>query len=671
MGRTPAIRPAVLVVFTALWCALGVGVASASVTITSKPPDPTNQATADFTWTADPPDGPFTCTLTGPNAPPSGACDTLTSQQYPNLKDGTYTFTVADDGGGGESGPYSWTVDTSAPRTSLDSSPPNSTTATSATFTFSPGVPNDSVTFTCTLDSGAPGVQVDPACTSPKTYNGLAVGDHSFSVYATDQAGNVGHPTALRNWTITAPVVGAPQIVTGALALSNNPSPTFTFSDSDLSVVSYECRVDGTDANYAACLPGGVTFGPLGDGTHTFYVRAVNGSGDRSVPATQTFTVDTTPPKTTIGRGPAGTTSSGDASFDLFSTENPATFTCQLDGGVPAPCGSHVAYLGLGSGQHVLLAKATDQAGNTDPTGDTWSWTIKGAPHPSFAVSNLNPLTGVPVTFTNTSTADPGYTVTGWAWDLGGDGSFSDGNGAVVARSFATPGNHTVRLKVVSQPGGGSGTAEVTLHVGDRPPVAGFRLSPRKPRARQDIDLISTATDSDTPIASQTWSVTGRGVRLDQAGDSATARFPRPGNYSVTLRVIDSLGAVSTITKRIKVLERPAPPWLVDVSGLPRVKGARFTKLRIRARQGDKVYVRCLGRRCRVRRAFRKTVGRTANLYVRSYQTFFWAGSVLEVRIVDPDYLTKYVRIRVRGRNHGVSRFNGCIVPGRRPGRCP
>ncbi|MFN8173583.1 MAG: PKD domain-containing protein [Solirubrobacteraceae bacterium] len=659
MGRTPAIRPAVLVVFTALWCALGAGVASASsVTIETHPPALTNQTDAFFTLIASPLGIGLTCQL-DQNAP--ATCDLAPS--YPSLGNGGHTFKVepADDGSGTQSGAsYQWTVDTDPPVTALDTSPPDSTTSTSATFTFHS---EKLATFTCSLDGGA-----GAPCTSPQTYTGLPVGSHTFSVAATDQAGNVDPTPAGRQWTITAPIVGAPQIVTGALALSNNPSPVFTFSDTDPAVVSFQCQIDG--GGYLPCASGAV-FGPLGDGAHTFDVRGVTATSSTSAPASQTFTVDTTPPKTTIGRGPAGTTSSGDASFDLFSTENPATFTCQLDGGAPAPCGSHVAYLGLGSGQHVLLAKATDQAGNTDPTGDTWSWTIKGAPHPSFAVSNLNPLTGVPVTFTNTSTADPGYTVTGWAWDLGGDGSFSDGNGAVVARSFATPGNHTVRLKVVSQPGGGSGTAEVTLHVGDRPPVAGFRLSPRKPRARQDIDLISTATDSDTPIASQTWSVTGRGVRLDQAGDSATARFPRPGNYSVTLRVIDSLGAVSTITKRIKVLERPAPPWLVDVSGLPRVKGARFTKLRVRARQGDRVYVRCRGRRCRVRREFRKTVGPSANVYVRSYQTFFWAGSVLEVRIVDPDYLTKYVRIRVRGRNHGVSRFNGCIVPGRRPGRCP
>ena len=52
------------------------------------------------------------------------------------------------------------------------------------------------VTFTCQLDSGTPGT-----CTSPKTYTGLSTGQHTFSVFATDLAGNVG-ATVKWNWSI-------------------------------------------------------------------------------------------------------------------------------------------------------------------------------------------------------------------------------------------------------------------------------------------------------------------------------------------------------------------------------------------------------------------------------------------------------------------------------------
>lgn len=664
MRRSSSRRFALLVVaLSAACCAAWAAPASATtVTIDTPPAKSTNVTSGqiDFTVTTTPPGTPVatTCTLTGPSPIPQAGCTSPFG--YNNLSEGTYTFTVdaADDGNGVGTASYTWRVDTTRPVTDLFSSPPDSTTATSATFKFRS---SEAGTFTCTLDG------VVSPCTSPQTYPGpLAVGPHSFSVFATDQAGNEDDAPATRDWTITAPIVGAPQIVTGALALSNNPNPAFTFSDADLSVVSFECQMDG--GAWAPCVSGNAF--PVGEGSHTFSVRGVNGTGDRSLPASQAFTVDLTPPKTTIGRGPPSVTSSADASFDLFSTEFGSTFTCQLDGGAPAPCTSPARFLGLPSGNHVLSVKATDAAGNTDPVGDTWSWTIKGAPHPSFSASNLNPLTGVPVTFTNTSTADPGYAITALAWDLDGDGLFDDGGGPSVARSFATPGNHTVRLSVRSEPGGGSGTAEVTVHVGDRPPVAGFRVSPRVPRARTDVDLVSAATDPDTPIAAQAWSVRERGVRMQADGGAATVRFPKAGTYHVTLRVTDSLGAVGSITKTLKVREQPVPPWLVDISGLPRVAGARFTKLRIRAPQGARVYVRCRGRHCRVRRAFRKTVGRSANLYVRPFQTFFWAGSVIEVQVSDPGYQTKYVRIRVRGGNRGVERLNGCVVPGGRPGRC-
>jgi hypothetical protein len=93
---------------------------------------------------------------------------------------------------------YTWTIDATAPRTTITSGPQRpTTTATSATFAFAAN--EGGVTFTCKLDSFRPAL-----CASPKSYAGLTLGSHTFSVNATDAAGNVG-PAATYGWTIEAP----------------------------------------------------------------------------------------------------------------------------------------------------------------------------------------------------------------------------------------------------------------------------------------------------------------------------------------------------------------------------------------------------------------------------------------------------------------------------------
>jgi hypothetical protein len=93
-------------------------------------------------------------------------------------------------------------ADTTAPNTTISSGTSGSTVATTASFSFA-GSDNTtaagSLTYECKLDSGA-----YAACTSPKSYTGVAVGSHTFSVRAKDTAGNVDASPATGSWTVTA-----------------------------------------------------------------------------------------------------------------------------------------------------------------------------------------------------------------------------------------------------------------------------------------------------------------------------------------------------------------------------------------------------------------------------------------------------------------------------------
>ena len=101
------------------------------------------------------------------------------------------------------------TVDNTPPDTALTSTPPG-VGPDSATFAFAAS--ESGSTFECSLD-GAPFA----ACTSPKTYSGLAPGPHSFSVRALDALGNVDPTPASYSWNVG----------TGAVNRAASPSVDF------------------------------------------------------------------------------------------------------------------------------------------------------------------------------------------------------------------------------------------------------------------------------------------------------------------------------------------------------------------------------------------------------------------------------------------------------------
>lgn len=162
------------------------------------PPDPSNSSSAWFTYSSSRSGSTFSCQLDGGGF---AACSAA-GKSYAALADGRHTFEVAAANGAyADPTPatFIWTVDTTAPIATIDSGPSGTVSSTSADFTFSAG--ESPVTFRCSLD-GAPYV----VCTSPWNIPGpLADGVHSFSVRATDQAGNKGDPT-LWIWMVKKPV---------------------------------------------------------------------------------------------------------------------------------------------------------------------------------------------------------------------------------------------------------------------------------------------------------------------------------------------------------------------------------------------------------------------------------------------------------------------------------
>jgi hypothetical protein len=252
-------------------------------TITANPPKLSSSKTGTFQFQSADDKLTFECSVDGEKAK---AC----SSPYTTaeLVDGSHTFSVVATDGKDKSAPatYDWTIDTTAPTTSISSGPPSLSNSRSAEFAFSSD--ESGASFECALDGAA-----FASCTPPQHYSGLADGTHMFGVRATDLAGNTGAP-ATYPWTIDAPAPTT-TIDSGPLVVSNSPSATFAFSSTE-SGATFQCALDG--AAFASCASPQAYSG-LADGTHAFQVEASDATGKTGAPASYSWTIATVVPDTT------------------------------------------------------------------------------------------------------------------------------------------------------------------------------------------------------------------------------------------------------------------------------------------------------------------------------------------------------------------------------------
>jgi hypothetical protein len=369
-------------------------------TIDSGPSGLTNDASPSFTFSST--ESPlltpgFECRL---DAAEWASCSS--PQAYSSLSEGAHTLQVraVDAAGNPDPSPdsRSFTVDTTPPETTIDSGPSGLINDPTPTYGFSsePGA-----SFQCRFDS-------DPfaACSGPGDLHtpssALADGGHTFQVRAVDAAGNPDPSPDARSLTVDA-TDPETTIDSGPSGLTNDPTPTFTFSSTEAGS-SFECKVDS--APYAACSSPKTVTPSLSNGPHTFYVRATDPAGNTDqTPASQSFTVDSAPPQTTIVSGPSGTTQDATPTFN-FSSEPGASFQCRFDSNPFGTCsgsGTHTPAGALPDGAHTFQVRAVDAAGNPDPSPASRSFTVVTFPETTIN-SGPSGLTNDPTpTFTFSS----------------------------------------------------------------------------------------------------------------------------------------------------------------------------------------------------------------------------------------------------------------------------
>jgi hypothetical protein len=187
-------------------------------------------------------------------------------------------------------------------------------------------------------------------------------GDTLYSVAVTGKAVYVGgHQRWLDNpfgsdsagpGAVERPGIGAIDPVTGK-ALPWNPTKS---------------REHGTMVLFAT--PRGLWAGS--DGTRFGREEHV---GIGFVPLDSGTTPDLARPDTVIASGPTGSVTATTATF-TFSSSEPGTFQCSLDGGAFTPCTSPASYANLTAAAHTFRVAAVDGSYNADASPAERAWTV-------------------------------------------------------------------------------------------------------------------------------------------------------------------------------------------------------------------------------------------------------------------------------------------------------
>ena len=517
--------------------------------IDSYPPDPTNSASATFTFSASEVGCEFSYQLDGGGW---SGYSSATSRSYSGLSEGSHTFEVkARDGIGNEDATpasYTWVIDTTAPDTSIDSYPPDPTSSTSATFTFSAS--ESGCEFSYRLDGG---VWSGYSTATSRSYTGLSAGAHTFEVKARDGIGNEDATPASYTWVIDT---AAPDTTIDSYPTNptNSTSATFTFSASE-SGCEFSYRLDGgVWSGYSTGATRSYT--GLTGGSHTFEVKARDRVGNEDLtPASYTWVIDTAAPDTTIDSYPNNPTNSTSATFTFSASESGCEFSYRLDGGVWSgySTGATRSYSGLSEGTHTFEVKARDEVGNEDLTPASYTWVIDTtAPDTIIDSYPNNPTNSTSATFTfsaSESGCEFSYQLDGGGWSV---------YNSATTKSYTglSGGSHTFEVKARDEVGNEDATpASYTWVIDTTAPDTSIDSYPPDPTNSTSATFTFSANKSGCEFS---YRLDGGGWSVYDSSTTKSCAGLTPGTHTFDVRARDGAGN-----------EDPIPAsytWLIDTT---------------------------------------------------------------------------------------------------------
>jgi subtilisin-like proprotein convertase family protein len=163
-------------------------------------------------------------------------------------------------------------------------------------------------------------------------------------------------------------------------------------------------------------------------------------------------------------------------------------------------------------------------------------------------------------TLDGSGSIDPdGGAIASYQWETDGDDDFNDYTGPQPSVYFATPGSHTIKLRVTDADGA-QGTATTTFNViATTPPSPAFVATPNPVVAGQPVTFDAGGSTDDGTIVRYEWDLDGNGSYETDGGASplATRSFPNATVMSIGVRATDDDGRTAVARGALVV---NAPP---------------------------------------------------------------------------------------------------------------
>ena len=239
--------------------------------------------------------------------------------------------------------------------------------------------------------------------------------------------------------------------------------------------------------------------------------------------------------------------------------------------------GAQVGHVFPGPGRYRVRLTVTDDSGLANATATDTATVLVEAPPVAEAGPTRRAAPGETVVFDAGRAAGPDV-VAVWTF---GDGARHVGR--TVARAFATPGRHAVRLTLLPVEGGAPLAIDETAVVVNAPPVADAGPDLRSaPGAEVRLDA-SASFDPDGEVFRYVWRI-GETTRRSPVPVLPWV-FDMPGRHAVTLDVIDDSGAANDTARDTLVVRVNAPP--VAEAGPDRITADRAVGFEARAADPD------------------------------------------------------------------------------------
>jgi hypothetical protein len=262
----------------------------------------------------------------------------------------------------------------------------------------------------------------------------------------------------------------------------------------------------------------------------------------------------------------------------------------------------------------------------------------------------------------------------------------ASGGGWSAAPGGLAPGTYTAQAEQRDQAGNAGVSQAVTFVVigppTPPPPAASFKWFPASPRVGQPVSLVSSSTDSFSPITGFAWSLSSAGPFIGGKPILSTS-FATPGTHVVRLQVTDAEGRSSVATASVPVsplsltLMQPFP--IVRFAGSVTSYGAKLKLLTVQAPVGARVQVRCVARGCRTKSESRiaaaskksKAVSGAVTLSFARFERALRAGLTLQIRVTMNGQIGKFTSFAVRRGKLPVRKDQCVLTTISKPFPCP